>query len=304
MTFSFDYARRFSRDRGPRFFKDRYNIALWYWELEKFPPRWHPCFDYYDEIWTATTFCQSAFAQVSPVPVTKIGYPFFAEETPTPDRDGFGLSRDDFLFLFNFDFHSVVQRKNPAGLIAAFARAFGPAKSGAQLILKSINARHHPEKAAELRRLTENLNIIWLDEHLDASRMKQLFATADCYISLHRSEGLGLGLARAMSYGKPVIATCYSGNLDFTTAGNSLLVRHELVELEQDYGVYEKGNLWAEPDLDHAAELMRRVYENREEARLLGQRARADLQQIMNPAKALAVMRQRLGAIDARLKPR
>lgn len=302
MTFSFDYARRFARDRGPRFFKDRYNIALWYWELEKFPPRWHPAFDSYDEIWTATTFCQNAFAQVSPIPVTRIGYPFFAEEVPRPDRAGFGFSPDDFLFLFNFDFHSVVHRKNPDGLIAAFARAFGRSKNGPRLILKSINAHRHPEKAAELQRLTENLNIVWLDEHLANSRMKQLFATADCYVSLHRSEGLGLGMARAMSYGKPVIATGYSGNMDFTTPANSLLVRHELVELDRDHGVYEKGNFWAEPDLAHAAECMRWVWANRAEAAQMGLRAQADLRETMNPATVLAPMRQRLGEIDVRLK--
>jgi glycosyltransferase involved in cell wall biosynthesis len=195
-----------------------------------------------------------------------------------------------------------VQRKNPDGLIAAFAQAFGTAKDEAQLVLKSINAHRHPEKAAELRCLTENLNVIWIDEHLEGSRMKQLFATADCYVSLHRSEGLGLGLARAMSYGKPIIATGYSGNMDFTTATNSLLVRYELVELDRDCGVYEKGSFWAEPDIAHAAELMRRVYANREEAAQLGQRAQADLRELMNPATALAQMQQRLGEIDGRLK--
>ena len=184
----------------------------------------------------------------------------------------------------------------------AFARAVGRSKNGPRLILKSINAHRHPEKAAELQRLTENLNIVWLDEHLANSRMKQLFATADCYVSLHRSEGLGLGMARAMSYGKPVIATGYSGNMDFTTPANSLLVRHELVELDRDHGVYEKGNFWAEPDLAHAAECMRWVWANRAEAAQMGLRAQADLRETMNPATVLAPMRQRLGEIDVRLK--
>jgi len=302
MTFSFDYARRFSRDRGPRFFKDRYNIALWYWELEKFPPRWHPCFDYYDEIWTATGFCQKSFAEVSPIPVTRIGYPFFQEEMPGPDRAGFGFKPDSFLFLFNFDFHSVVQRKNPDGLIAAFKKAFGTGKDDACLILKSINAHRHPEQAERLKRATEDLNVLWINEHLDGPRMKRLFATADCYVSLHRSEGLGLGMAQAMSFGKPVIATGYSGNMDFTTPANSLLVRYQLAELDRDHGVYEKGNFWAEPDTDHAAEHMRQVFENREEAMRLGERARADLQHTMNPAGALEQIRRRLGEIDARFK--
>ncbi|MEI6494343.1 MAG: hypothetical protein WCO94_17490, partial [Verrucomicrobiota bacterium] len=206
MTFSFDYARRFYRDRGKRYFKHRYNIGIWFCELENLAPRWHHCFDYYDEIWVTTRFCQKSLAAVSPIPVTRINYPFYPGEAPAPDRDGFGFDRDAFLFLFNFDFHSVVERKNPAGLIAAFSKAFGGGKENAVLILKSINARHYPALAAELQRVTANLNVRWINEHLDGPRMKQLFATADCYVSLHRSEGLGLGMARAMSFGKPVIA--------------------------------------------------------------------------------------------------
>ena len=302
MAFSFDYARRFYRDRGRKFFKDRHNIAIWYWELEKFPARWHEAFDYYDEIWTPTAFCQKSLKEISPVPVFRIGYPLDQEEMPQPDREGFGFSPDSFLFLFNFDFHSEVERKNPRGLIEAFGKAFDAKKEPACLILKTINSRHYPEAAGELRRLAEGLNIIWINEHLDGARMKQLFATADCYVSLHRSEGLGLGMARAMSYGKPVIATGYSGNLDFTTPENSLLVRYRLAELDQDHGVYEKGNFWAEPDTDHAAGQMRWVFENPGEAARLGQLANADLQKIMNPAATFGQIRRRLGEIDARFK--
>lgn len=302
MTFSADYARRFHRDRGARFSRGRYNIALWFWELEKFPARWHSCFDYYDEIWTSTMFCQKSIAEVSPIPVIPIGFPFALEPAPAPRREALGVKPGTFLFLFNFDFHSVVERKNPEGVIAAFRQAFGGGNAEAALVLKSINARHHPEAAARLRGLAEGLNVIWKDEHLTGPEMKELFSAADCYVSLHRSEGLGLGMARAMSYGKPVIATGYSGNLDFTTPGNSLLVRHRLVELERDYGGYEKGSYWAEPDIDHAAAQMRRVFENPAEAQALGRKARADLAVRLNPATVLENIRCRLGAADPRLK--
>jgi glycosyltransferase involved in cell wall biosynthesis len=302
MTFSFDHARRFSRDQGKRYFKHRYNIGLWYWELEHLPPRWHHCFEYYDEIWVNTGFCQNSLAEVAPIPVTRITYPFFPGEAPAPDREGFGLDSDAFVFLFNFDFHSVVARKNPEGLIAAFEKAFGGRRENALLILKSINARHYPALAAELERTTANLNVKWINEHLDGPRMRQLFATADCYVSLHRSEGLGLGMARAMSFGKPVIATGYSGNLDFTTPETSLLVRYRLAALERDHGVYEKGNVWAEPDTDHAAEHMRWVFENPAEAASLGRLGQTRLQETINPSTSLEQMSRRLGDIDVRFK--
>jgi glycosyltransferase involved in cell wall biosynthesis len=231
-----------------------------------------------------------------------MGYPFFPEPPPPPDRAGFGLDEEDFLFLFNFDFHSVVERKNPEGLISAFRKAFSEGRTRARLVLKSINSHRHPERAAALKQLASGLNIVWVDEHLDGARMKTLFATTDCYISLHRSEGLGLGMARAMSYGKPVIATGYSGNLDFTTPENSLLVSFALTELPQDYGVYEKGNFWAEPDTDHAAALMRQVFENPEEARQMGLRGQADLARTMDPQSVLERITQRLGEIDPRLR--
>ena len=304
MTFSFDYARRFYRDQGRRFFKHHYNIAIWYWELDEFPARWHPAFDYYDEIWTTTTFCRDSIAGVSPVPVTKIDYPFYQPpETPEPDREGFGFKKESCLFLFNFDFHSVLKRKNPDGLIAAFKKAFDPKKDDAVLVMKSINAHRYPELADELKRAAAGLNVAWIDAHLDAPRMKRLFATVDCYVSLHRSEGLGLGMAQAMGYGKPVIATAYSGNLDFTTPQNSLPVKYKLIELDRDYGVYEKGNVWAEPDTAHAAEQMRRVYDNPELGRQLGAQARSDIQRIMNPETSFKQVLARLHEIDPRLKP-
>lgn len=298
MTFSFDYARRFFRDRGPAYFKDRYNIGLWFWELEHFPPRWHHCFEYYDEIWTCTTFCQRSLEAVAPIPVVQIGYPLPVLPIPEPDHEGFGVSRDVFVFLFNFDFHSVMERKNPEALITAFRSAFDPVRDNAVLIIKSINSSHHPERLAALTKLAEGLNIRWINEHLDGPRMLELFSTADCYISLHRSEGLGLGMARAMSFGKPVIATGYSGNLDFTTPETSLLVRYQLTEIPQNYGVYEKGNLWAEADTNHAAELMRWVVANPDAAAALGRRARAAVNLSMNPSTVLTKVHERLSIID------
>lgn len=300
MTFSFDYARRFFHDAGKAFFRDRFNVGLWYWELEKFPARWHGRFDYYDEIWTATDFCQNSLQSVAPIPVVPIGYPLPIETPPPADRSGFGLDDNSYLFLFNFDFHSVVERKNPEGVIEAFRKAFGGTSEPVCLILKTINARHHTGRAQALERLADGLNIVWMNEHFDGERMKTLFATADCYISLHRSEGLGLGMARAMSFGKPVIATGYSGNLDFTTPENSLLVRYALTELPCDYGVYEKGSFWAEPDTDHAALLMRQVVENPADAVRMGQRARENLLTKMSPQSFLDRVRARLEMRDPR----
>jgi len=90
-----------------------------------------------------------------------------------------------------------------------------------------------------------------------------LIAMGDCFVSLHRSEGFGLGLAEAMLMAKPVIATGYSGNLVFVNRKNSLLVDYELAEIEEGRPIYTRGNFWVEPSIKQAAAHMRGVYEHR-----------------------------------------
>jgi glycosyltransferase involved in cell wall biosynthesis len=148
-----------------------------------------------------------------------------------------------------------------------------------------------------------NLNVKILSRHLSDQEYLSILAACDCYVSLHRSEGLGLPMAEAMYLAKPVIATAYGGNSDFMNANNSLPLRYELVELDKDYGPYEKGNVWAEPDVAQAAELMRWVYENRELAKRIGQRAAIDIRESMNPTKASHEIRTRLEQVYSKLVP-
>ena len=299
MTFSFDYSRRFFLDRGARFFAGRHNIALWYWELERFPARWHSNFDYYDEIWVPTEFCRRSLAAVSPVPVHKMTYPFHAEEVPPrPDRAGLGLPEDAYLFLFNFDFCSTLARKNPLAVIRAFRQAFAPGDKAA-LVLKSINSEHDPAGRKMIAEALSGLNVVWIEPHLSHEQMAALFASCDCYVSLHRSEGLGLGMAQAMALGKPVIATGYSGNVDFTRPGNSLVVKYDLVEIQEDCGPYERGNVWAEADVADAAEKMRWAHDHRQESAQLGQRAAVEVRELLSPEQTRNEIRERVREIYA-----
>ena len=293
MTFSFDYSRRFFRDMGPRFFAGRHNIGLWYWEQEHFPTRWHSAFDYYDEIWTVSEFTRRAIAAVSPSPVRKITYPFYLDESEAiGNRARFGLAEHDCAFLFNFDFYSTIHRKNPGAVIEAFRRAFRP-NEPVVLVLKTINAEHERAARDSLGQQSTGTNIFWIDKHISSSALNALFASIDCYVSLHRSEGLGLGMAQAMYLGKPVIATNYSGNLEYMNSENSLLVDYAMTELQHDSGPYERGTHWAEADVNHAANLMRFVYEHRAEAQAIGARAAASVRASLSPALTSAqIVRQ------------
>jgi glycosyltransferase involved in cell wall biosynthesis len=116
-----------------------------------------------------------------------------------------------------------------------------------------------------------------IDTVIPKAEIDGLIAACDCYVSLHRSEGFRVTIAEAMRLGKPVIATAWARNMEFTTPGNSLLVRYEFVTLKRDCGPYRRGTTWAEPDLDHAASLMHNVVTERDAGRALGERARADI---------------------------
>jgi glycosyltransferase involved in cell wall biosynthesis len=136
----------------------------------------------------------------------------------------------------------------------------------------------------------------------DREEVLSLIELSDCYVSLHRSEGFGLTLAEAMALGKPVIATAHSANTDFMNVGNSLLVRYQLVRLERDLPPYPRGSVWADPDVEHAAELMRTVYQDPDRARRLGERGRDEVMAYLSPQAAGARMAERLALIGIDLE--
>ena len=134
-----------------------------------------------------------------------------------------------------------------------------------------------------------------MDGYFTRTEFFSLVAASDCYASLHRAEGYGQVLAQSMYLGKPVIATGYSGNLDFMNESNSLLLPYELVKVSVDDGYYRprvEGNLWAEPDIDRASQAMRWVYENRKEAQELGKRASESVRKLSDPNVAGERIRQ------------
>jgi glycosyltransferase involved in cell wall biosynthesis len=167
-----------------------------------------------------------------------------------------------------------MERKNPKGLIRAFKLAFSRDEP-VRLVLKSSFGDRHPEQMQELRDAAAGANITVIDQVFSPDEVLSLMDACDAYVSLHRSEGLGLTMAEAMLMGKPVIATGFSGNVDFMDESNSLLVPYKLVKLGKSIPPYEANLEWAEPSEEHAAQLMRKVYEDQAWARELGARGKA-----------------------------
>ena len=280
------------------YFSRHFNIGCWAWELSSFPEEWRSSFHYFHELWAPSTFVQQALLNASSVPV--ICMPYSVDPgvrlTGSWDRSKFGMAEGEFVFLFMFDFFSFMERKNPVGLVRAFQSAFGADKR----VKLFIKVSHSDFAAADFEQLKQSCqapNIQLYDAVLPREGINALMALSDCYVSLHRSEGFGLTLSESMSLGKPVIATAYSGNMDFMHDDNSFLVKYELAQLEKSHGPYKKGLVWADPDLDHAAELMRYVYENREAAMAIGKKAQEDIQRQLHPLAVGRAMQERLDVV-------
>ncbi len=273
-------------------------IAVWYWELEELPPGWVGKLGWADEVWAPSRFIAECIRKSVSVPVVPmlpgVELPPFERRS----RSHFGLPGERFTFLFSFDMASVMERKNPLGLIAAFRRAFRPTDT-VQLVIKVSRGGKDPASLAKLRAAAGD-GVLVLDSVLTREDALALLDCADCYASLHRSEGLGLGMAESMLLGKPVIATGYSGNLDFMTPDAAHLVEYRRVPIVEDFDPYPRGCHWAEPSGEHAASLMRQVFDRPDAARELGSRARACAGRVLSIEAADRRMADRLRASPSR----
>lgn len=281
-----------------RWFEVPLRIGFWAWELERFPDEWLGAFDHVDEVWVPSTFCQRAVAERSPVPVLCMPHAVAAPAATAPDRKHFGIGADSVVFLTMADVLSSPERKNPFGAVEAFARAFGGGRDGVELVVKVSNGDRDPAAVQRLRTLAAGCRGIRLiDGYLDRPALHTLIDSCDAFVSLHRAEGFGLVIAEAMARGKVVVATGWSGNMDFMDTHNALPVDHHLVTIESDIGPYPKGQRWAEPCLDDAADKLRAVADDAALRRRLGERARADAVLRFAPAVVGRLMATRLQAL-------
>jgi glycosyltransferase involved in cell wall biosynthesis len=211
-------------------------------------------------------------------------------------RETVGIPTGHFVFLFAFDMCSDFERKNPLALIRAFRRAFSRDEP-VTLVIKLCRGHIDPVNLEQLRAAAQQNRVLVIDRLVSREETNGFIEMCDCFVSLHRAEGFGLGLAEAMLIGKPVIGTNYSGNLAFMNRENSLLVDFELVEIAESGSVYKKGFHWAQPSEAHAAELMRSVFENRHEAVARAERAKKEIAEQFSVETAGQRIKQRLAEI-------
>ena len=276
---------------GPEFFIGKYNVGYWAWELAHFPDDWFDRFAYFDELWVGSSFVQTALSRLSPIPTVNMGMPIALRTSSGATPESLGLPKEKFCFLFVFDMLSVFERKNPLGLIEAYRFAFEPHFEDTCLVIKVTGLDKFPKHRSILKDAVNSVSGVLVENLMSRKQLNDLFSLCDAYVSLHRSEGFGLTIAEAMQMGKPVIATDYSANEDYMNLHNSYPVAYRLVELEEDYGPYRKGQIWADADLHHAATQMKSVFENPGEASQKGACAARDIQRLYsNEAIAKRIM--------------
>jgi glycosyltransferase involved in cell wall biosynthesis len=247
---------------GSAFYANRYNIGFWAWELAKWPALWEPVLEMVDEVWAPSKFIQDCLKSATDKPVVHM--PLCVELPPFQKlpRSRFGLPEGSCLFLFAFDFNSYIERKNPFAAIRAFKSAFPAGTESAGLVVKVMKADETSIRWREMMDLIGgDARIHVINEVMSRGEVLALIDACDCFVSLHRSEGFGRGPAEAMYLGKPVIVTAYSGNMDFTRAGASLLVDYKLIPVGAGDYVFGEDQVWADVDVEQAASQMRHVHQ-------------------------------------------
>jgi glycosyltransferase involved in cell wall biosynthesis len=282
---------------GAEHLKGKKHIGYWAWELETAPKDWARAFAYVDEVWALSEFNAVSLRAIAPkgLPVKAVGLPVHRFPRLEPDRKGFGIEGDAPVVLAGFDLKSNAARKNPWAALEAYERAVPEADGSARLMLKVASAGADPEAFARLQaKAAARPDIILLQAHLSDEAMRRLMASVDIVLSLHRSEGFGLFLAEAMWLGKPVVATGWSGNMDFMDSQSAGLVAYELVEAGREAGPYAGGQ-WAEPEVGHAAVLLARLLRDPQHRAEMGRRALAKAEACFSQERWMAGVRESPG---------
>jgi glycosyltransferase involved in cell wall biosynthesis len=249
---------------GRRRLRGRAVIGYWAWELEHAPPGWRRAARGLHEVWTPSHFSADALHQAVRVPVRVVPHPV-PRRPAVPDRARFKLPDGVCIFLTFANLQSNLARKNPQATLEAYARAFPVPREDILLLVKLDGEDAAPHLVAGLldaaRRCTCPVRFI-VDPLAPAER-DTLIASCDVLVSLHRSESFGLTLAKAMTLGRPVVATAWSGNLDYMRPAQAALVGVKLVPVRNPQGFYDPALRWAEPDVAEAANWLRRLAASR-----------------------------------------
>jgi glycosyltransferase involved in cell wall biosynthesis len=287
-------ARRLLKDGFSLLRPDRFNVAVPLWELTVLSEIVRKTLQMFDVLVAPSDFIRSVLeCNLPDAYVLSADHPLSLPSGVHPKRSAFGLPEDKTVFVTSFDPASDPQRKNPFAVVKAFRKAF-QADPRAFLVIKLNNATHAGTAHSVIKELEASCaghhQIRLMTQSLSYPEVLSLYASCDAFVSLHRSEGLGLGLMEAMSLGKPVIATGWSGNMSFMNHTNSCLVSYKLIPVKGSIEAYAneylgEGAVWAEPDVDEAARWMQSLASDQNLRSSIGKKAAADMSGYQKKAK-------------------
>lgn len=242
------------------------NIIFPAWELPTYPAAWADLLSAFNDIWAPSAFVQTALAEATGRDVARIPLAVDMKLSAFLGRRWFDIPEHAFVVMFAFDFSSYAARKNPEAVLSAFEQLVArrpEAPLHAVIKFKGGKADDPARKALEARIAALKGRAQTITRELSDNEVKNLFRCADVFVSLHRSEGFGRGMAEAMALGVPVVATGWSGNMDFMDAETANLVDYAMVPVGAGQYVHGEGQAWADPDVAQASRLIEQILDDR-----------------------------------------
>lgn len=238
---------------GRRCLRGKWLVPYWAWELEDIPNIWRKALRHAHAVEVPSSFTAGAILRHTSVPVRVVPHPVHVSEKRTRAFAADGVTR----VLFVFDITSRLSRKNPLGAIDAFRKAFGQRQDVLFTLKVTPSPLHQADLAALRAAVTGSPNISFIERYLTNTELSELYDSCDIYLSMHRSEGFGLTIREAMLHGLHVVATGWSGNMDFMHGPRTHPVRYDLVPIDEDTGFFHLADArWAQPDVEHAARIL------------------------------------------------
>ncbi|MCW1964557.1 glycosyltransferase [Chryseobacterium viscerum] len=278
--------------------KDHYNIIYWAWEFPEVSDKVVEILNVFDELWVPSDFCVNIFTKYTGIPVIRFSHPIQKmAESKDFELDQYNISSDSKIYLTIFDSLSTTIRKNPEATLEAFTTVFKEDKNSV-LIVKTHNLERSKDAQKALEAYNNIPNVIIINEHFSKEKLHSLIQQSDVLISLHGSEGFGLTMAEAMAYGKIVVGTGYSGNLDFMNVNNSFLIQYNFIKTSNTKGLIDEGLTLAKPSLKDAVEKLQYIKNNFENLTAIKEKAKSQIAENFSIQSIGELFKIRLGFID------
>lgn len=257
-------------------------IGYTVWETDRIPDHWTELLNTVDHVLVPTHWNKKVFESCGVTASIHVIPHIIGEAAPQDLETTWEIEPDDYVF---YTIGAWTARKAIWNTIRSYLESFG-AQDSTVLVIKTTNKdltkRNFlgllTDTARAVQRIVKDYpnpaKIRLIRDELDEEDILKLHFRGDCYVSLCRSEGWGLGAFDAAGYGRPVIMTGFGGQVEYLPPDLAFLVNYRTVPVLDRIGrvSYSKNQNWAEPDIIHASRLMRWVFEHKRQARAKGEK--------------------------------